>query len=56
MADDDLTGSSMNPIGSDDNNPALPRRVLIAVDSSTASRNALAYASGILPQVVKSGS
>jgi hypothetical protein len=32
----------MNSIESDDINLALPRRVLIAVDSSTASRNALA--------------
>jgi nucleotide-binding universal stress UspA family protein len=39
----------MNSIESDDFNPALPRRVLIAVDSSNASRNALAYASTILP-------
>ncbi|ACC75289.1 universal stress protein [Paraburkholderia phymatum] len=39
----------MNPTQSDDISLALPRRVLIAVDSSTASRNALAYASSILP-------
>jgi nucleotide-binding universal stress UspA family protein len=39
----------MNSIGPDDINPALPRRVLIAVDSSKASRNALAYASNLLP-------
>ncbi|XUW93860.1 universal stress protein (plasmid) [Burkholderia sp. M6-3] len=39
----------MNSIGPDDVNPALPRRVLIAVDSSKASRNALRYASHILP-------
>jgi hypothetical protein len=39
----------MNSIESDDINLALPRRVLIAVDSSSASRNALAYARTILP-------
>jgi nucleotide-binding universal stress UspA family protein len=39
----------MNLPGSDDPMSRLPRKILIAVDSSTASRNALTYARSILP-------
>jgi nucleotide-binding universal stress UspA family protein len=39
----------MNSTSSGDTIPTLPRRVLIAVDSSMASQQALAYARNILP-------